>query len=361
MPTEPYLSPPQIIAPPTESYADQNRMFQGIPGIERAPNDRLWATWYGGGTGEDGHNYILLATSMAPNAWSNITLVINHPNSGLVRAYDPCLWHDPHGKLWLFWAQGYEHHTDEHSGVWAIVTENSDAENPTWSDPTRISDGIMMNKPTVLKSGDWLLPVAKWFQEGSAGVVSSPDQGKTWSLLGQANVPKKEDRSCDEHMIVERSDGSLWMLIRTSYGIGESVSVDHGKTWSPVEPSSLQHTVSRFFIRRIQSGNLLLIKHGAIAEKTKRSHLTAFLSKDDGTTWDGSLLLDERLSVSYPDAVQAPDGTLYLIYDYDRRGDKKILLAQFTEEDILQGDSVSGQAKLQILINQAFGKIPSKT
>jgi hypothetical protein len=104
-----------------------------------------------------------------------------------------------------------------------------------------------------------------------------------------------------------------------------------------------------------------LIKHGAIAEKTKRSHLTAFLSKDDGTTWDGSLLLDERLSVSYPDAVQAPDGTLYLIYDYDRRGDKKILLAQFTEEDILQGDSVSGQAKLQILINQAFGKIPSKT
>ena len=161
-------------------------------------------------------------------------------------------------------------------------------------------------------------------------------------------------------MIVERTDGSLWMLVRTSYGIGESVSTDQGKTWSPVAPSPLQHTVSRFFIRRLHSGNLLLVKHGATTEKTKRSHLTAILSQDDGKTWEGGLLLDEHLGVSYPDAVQSPDGTISLTYDYDRRGDKKILLAQFTEDDILQGACVSDQAKLQILINQAFGEIAKK-
>ena len=356
MPTEPYLCPPQVIAPPTEAYADQHRQFQGIPGIERASNGRFWATWYGGGITEDGYNYVLLATTTS-NTWVT-KLVIDHPDDGLVRAYDPCLWHDPQGKLWLFWAQGYEKHTDERSGVWAMTTENSHDESPTWSAPTRICDGIMMNKPIALQSGTWLLPVAQWFKEDSSGVVATSDQGQTWSLLGQANVPNKEDRSCDEHMIVERKDGSLWMLIRTKYGIGESVSTDGGKTWSPATPSSIQHTVSRFFIRRLQSGHLILVKHGAITEKTKRAHLTAFLSKDDGKTWEDGLLLDERLNVSYPDAIQAPDGTITLIYDYDRRGDKKILLAQFTEEDINQQTCVSDQAKLQILVNQAFGTIP---
>lgn len=361
MTTEPYLCPPQIIAPPTDTYADHHRKFQGIPGIERASNGRLWATWYGGGTGEDGHNYILLATSPDATSWANVALIIDHPDDGLVRAYDPCLWHDPQGKLWLFWAQGYEKHTDERSGVWVIVTENSKNENPTWSDPIRICDGIMMNKPTVLQSGTWLLPVAQWFQEGSAGVVASHDQGKTWSLLGKANIPEKDDRNCDEHMIVERTDGTLWMWVRTQYGIGESISTDQGKTWSTVTPSPILHTKSRFFIRRLQSGNLLLVKHGNITEKTERSHLMAFLSQDDGKTWNGGLLLDKRLRISYPDAIQAPDGLISLIYDYDRRGDKKILLAQFTEADIIQKACVSDQAKLQILVNQAFGTIPNPT
>lgn len=361
MSSDPYLQPPQIIAPPTEAYADHERMFQGIPGIEHAPNGRLWATWYGGGITEDGDNYVLLATSPNATSWSHVSLIIDHPDGGLVRAYDPCLWHDPQGKLWLFWAQGYAHHTDEHSGVWAITTQNSEDENPTWSEPTRLCDGIMMNKPTVLQSGTWLLPVARWHKAGSAGVVASSDQGKTWSHLGNANIPQKEDRNCDEHMIVERTDGSLWMLVRTQYGMGESISADGGKTWSDVVSSSILHTKSRFFIRRLKSGNLLLVKHGDITEKTERSHLKAFLSADDGKTWQGGLLLDERLRVSYPDAAQAPNGVIYLIYDYDRRGDKKILLATFTEEDIIQKACVSDMAQLQILINQATGTIPEKT
>ncbi len=36
-----------------------------------------------------------------------------------------------------------------------------------------------------------------------------------------------------------------------------------------------------------------------------RSHLTAWLSEDDGKTWRGGLMLDERATVSYPDGFQA--------------------------------------------------------
>ena len=125
------------------------------------------------------------------------------------------------------------------------------------------------------------------------------------------------------------------MLVRTKYGIGESISVDKGYTWSPLVPSNIQHPVARFFIHRLNSGNLLLVKHGPIDMQTKRSHLMAFVSKDDGHTWSNGLLLDERPGVSYPDGQQVSDGTIYITYDYMRKKDQNIYMTSFTEDDIL--------------------------
>ena len=62
------------------------------------------------------------------------------------------------------------------------------------------------------------------------------------------------------------------------------------------------------------------MKHGPIEKKTGRSHLTAFVSKDDGRSWEGGLMLDERGGVSYPDGQQTADGTIYITYDFDRTG-----------------------------------------
>ena len=359
MTEEPYLCTPEVVIPPGIKYTDTLRRFQGIPGVECAGSGRLWATWYGGGTGEDRHNYVLLSTSDDEgHTWSE-TLVIDPDGDGPVRAYDPCLWKDPNGLLWLFWAQGYERHTDEKAGVWAITTQQPHSGTPEWSKPVRLCDGIMLNKPTVLSSREWLFPVACWRREGSARVYSSADQGSTWHILGQSTVPEEEDRSCDEHMISERGDGTLWMLVRTKYGIGESVSADRGRTWTPVSPSRIQHATSRFFMRRLRSGNLLLVKNGPINERIGRSHLMAFLSKDDGNSWIGGLLLDKRNEVSYPDGVQAPDGTIYVIYDRSRKGAKEILMAKFTEDDVLHGACTSAGAELRLLVNKAKGYCPS--
>ena len=357
MTTELYLQPPQVLVAPEPRYAGQRRMFQGIPGIERAPNGRLWATWYGGGITEDHCNYVLLVTSGDDGlTWSPPQLIVDPDGEGPVRAFDPCLWHDPTGRLWLFWAQGYERHTDEHSGVWAIVTDNAGREDPPWSKPHRLCDGIMMNKPLALSSGAWLLPAASWRQAPSARVVSSTDQGETWCELGGATIPDPAHRNADEHMLVERRDGTLWMLVRTSYGIGESTSGDGGRTWSPVTPSQVQHPTSRFFVRRLASGRLLLVKHGPIDARTDRSLLTAFLSEDDGATWSQGLLLDERAGVSYPDAVQGDDRTIYLIYDYDRKGAKEIQMARFAEQDVWAGTFRSPRAAARLLVNKATGR-----
>lgn len=355
-----FLRAPALSYPPGPEYADDLRRFQGIPSIERAPSGRLWASWYGGGDDEDRRNYILLNTSEdGGDTWSDLVLVIDPDGDGPVRASDSCLWHDPDGRLWLFWTQGLERHVDKRAGVWAIATRDSDSALPQWSEPVRLCDGVMMNKPTVLSSGEWLFPVALWGREGSAQVYTSSDRGSTWELRGASTVPEESDRRPDEHMIVERRDNSLWMLVRTRYGIGTSVSTDRGRRWTPAQPSPIPHTDSRFFVRRLRSGRLLLVKNGAIDEAVGRSRLTAFLSEDDGDSWIGGLLLDERELVSYPDGVEAPDGTLHVIYDRERKAAKEILAARFTEDDVIQGRCTSDSAGLRLLVNKAAGINPS--
>ncbi len=370
--TDPHdsLVPPQINLSPGPEYADTTRIFQGIPGMERATNGRLWALWYAGGPdepGEGGGNYVVLVTSDDDGkTWSGPKLVIDPP--GDVRAYDPALWQDPQGKLWLFWAQS-SHWWDGRSGTWCITTDNAGDASPQWSAPRRLCNGIMMNKPTVLKNGDWLLPISMWAMkpdkrtrtehrhelpdESGAQVVISRDQGKTFTFLGKTRAP---ENIFDEHMIVEKRDGSLWMLIRTKFGIADSLSTDGGKTWPPAKASNIPHVNSRFFIRRLNSGNLLLVKHNPPDNKT-RSHLTAYISKDDGQTWEGGLMLDERTGVSYPDGTQDKDGIIRIIYDFARTDEKVIHMAAFTEQDVLAGKP-SATTRLQIKVNQSTAKSP---
>ncbi|NBV86267.1 MAG: exo-alpha-sialidase, partial [Verrucomicrobia bacterium] len=274
---------------------------------------------------------------------------------GPVRAFDPELWVSPDGRLFFSWAQMERGRHDAALGVWCIETSEPDAAQPKWSQPRRLGDGVMMCKPFVLSSGEWVLPISKWKEhDSSAQMIVSNDHGKTWTLRGACNVPK-DVRQFDEHMFVERKDGSLWLLVRTTYGIGESVSTDGGKTWPELKPSSILHTPSRFFISRLASGNLLLVKHGPLDTRTGRSHLTAYVSKDDGHTWTGGLMLDERLGVSYPDGQQSPDGLISIIYDYNRVSDRNILMASFREEDVAAGKDVSGAVKLRQLVSKASG------
>lgn len=347
------LIPATVNFRPGSAYEYRNRIWQGIPGLERTKQGRLWVTWYSGGSGEGADNYITLISSDDDgDSWTAPRLVIDLP--GRVRAYDPCLWIDPLGRLWQFWAQSFDYF-DGRAGVWYIRCDDPDAVEPRWSEPRRIANGVMMNKPTVLSNGAWVAPTAVWQYcephlpqldaERFSNLTWSRDEGKTWETTPGADVPQ---RQFDEHMIVERRDGSLWMLVRTDYGIGESISTDGGATWSPGRDTKLGGPGSRFFIRRLNSGRLLLVNH---VNFTKRNNLTAMLSDDDGFTWYGNLLLDPRDKVSYPDGVEDDTGKIYIVYDHDRQGEMEILYAVFTEEDITAGKLVHPDSRLRQLIS----------
>lgn len=336
---ESFLRSPQLMKLPDllESHKPETRKFTGISSLAISPKGRMWAVWYTGITpDEDLNNYVVVAASEDNgNSWEEV-LVIDPDGSGPVRAFDPEVWLAPNGQLWIFWAQTIEHNGTV-AGVWSLTINNPDNTDLDYSEPRRLTNGVMMCKPLVLSTGEWVLPASTWrLTNKSAKAIVSTDEGQTWQERGAVNVPEKF-RNYDEHMIVEKKNGDLYMFVRTNYGIGESVSTDRGHTWSPLIPSEIQHPAARFFISRLNSGNLLLVKHGPIDMKTRRSHLMAFISQDDGYSWSDGLLLDERPGVSYPDGQQTSDGTIYITYDYNRTREQNILVTSFTEDDILTG------------------------
>lgn len=340
-------------------FTPEKRHWQGIASMDKTANGRLFVTFYSGGKGEGNGNYSVLVSSDDDGAnWVDPLVVVRHEDPQM-RVYDPNVWIDPKGRLWFTWAQSHNLF-DGRAGVWAIVCNCPDNDELKFSKPRRIANGIMMNKPTVLKDGTWLFPCAVWnyrgvtpsevheemAQERLSNVYVSVDEGESFVWRGGANVP---NRSFDEHMVIEKRDGSLWMLVRRNDGIGQSLSYDGGYTWWEEGHSGITGPDSRFFIRRLTSGNLLLVNH---VDFRGRNNLMAKLSFDDGKTWHGGLMLDDRDNISYPDGTQDAEGVIYITYDRERNEDGEILFCKFTEEDILAGECKSNRCSLGNLISR---------
>lgn len=321
------------------------RRWQGIPAIEKAEGGRLWISFFSGGPYEphvDNEVFITTSADEGRNWVKPYPAIRKIPDC---RTFDACLWHDPDGRLWMFYNQS--NITAGKHAVMAMVAADSNNEKPQWSNAFEIELNVpfafRLNKPTVTKSGDWLLPVTwadhpvpdnddtwwKWYARNDhqlQGVAISRDKGKTWFLTGAVKAPSW----ALENMIVEKNDGSLWMLIRTGDGfLWECYSHDHGLTWSEARRSMIVNPGSRFFIRRMRNGKLLLINH-ADPIKTQenpqgRNNLSAMLSGDDGESWSEPFIIDERNNVSYPDAVEDSQGVIHIVYDRERYKEGEII------------------------------------
>lgn len=342
-------------------------------GIEKTPCGRIWNCFIGGGDNADA--YLLINWSdNGGKKWTDVKFVVDPHDNSLPfkrRTIVGQLWTDPDGRLWLFMDQAMTYF-DGRSANWCAVCENPDADEPVWSEPRYIGFGCTLNKPTVMSTGEWVLPVSLWVRSRinvakEAGWEQSPfteahheldslrgahcfvseDKGHTWEDRSFVCFPSP---SFDEHIFIELEDGRWWMTARTGEGICQSFSSDRGRTWTAPEHYSA-HVNSRHFITRLQSGDLLIVRHGMPDKKLKgRSHLRAFISDDDGKTWKGCLLLDERSGISYPTGFQDKDGYIYISYDYERTKCGELYMAKFREEDILAQQLVSPKGFLGKLI-----------
>jgi hypothetical protein len=359
------LLPPRINTNPLPKY-DYDKLDYGmVIGSARTPKGRLWSCWV---AGEDGPGAFMVAACSDDDGetWSKPKLVIDSQAPHLLLSRSVIVgnfWTAPDGRLWWFFDQTLNH-ADGRQGLWVSICDDPDAEQTVWSEPKRIWHGAVLTKPTILSNGEWLLPVEfPPYRVGQtafanedlvplrgANVFVSKDEGKTWQRRGNLLFPKP---CWPEHMFVELKDGRIWMLARTGDGVMQSFSSDGGRTWDEPSFPTFKHPAARFYISRLVSGRILLIKHGdQIDAHNGRVKLSAWLSEDEGQTWKGGLMLDERAGVSYPDGFQAPDGKIYVTYDRNRATDGEILMARIREEDVLAGELVDPDSRLKILVSR---------
>lgn len=354
------LTPPYLTTNPGPTYWPRVRMWQGVPGIARAANGRLWACWYAGLLGEGkGQNYCLLVTSDDDGkTWSKPVVVYDPSRQLLGGDVDAgTVWTDPNGKMWWIVNRVMKAPGDSVRTAWGFYTENPESAKPTWKGPVFLGYGLALNKPTVLSDGTWL------FTNDYIYDHKNPDprlnKGAHLYKFAGYDQPLEHVGYCDfkeamfsEHMLIERKDKSLWMLGRTKYGIAQAESRDGGKTWTELEPFATTYNKNvRFFFRRLASGNLILV---FCDDPERRANITVMMSEDEGKTWPYRMLLDERTPVGYPDGFQDDKGNIYLTYDRGRyqKDMQELLLVKITEEDIKAGKLVNPQSFLKQTINR---------
>ncbi len=182
------LVPPSLNTSPLPEY-DYDKLDYGMTiGIERTPGGRLWACWVAGG--DSPKAFFVLATSDDDGAtWSKPRLVVDAHADALPRPRSILvgnLWTDPLGRLWLIFDQSMDMF-DGRAGVWVANCDDPDAKTPKWSAPRRIWHGVTLNKPTVLSTGQWMMPISL-DQRGGFGPFNAcfteldPLRGPTYSF-----------------------------------------------------------------------------------------------------------------------------------------------------------------------------------
>jgi sialidase-1 len=252
------------------------------------------------------------------------------------------------GRIFLFstWNLG----TDNESEIIAFKSKDvrhpyvcySDDDGKSWSKPVCISDSARLDDwrwyatgPGIgiqLKRGKYagrlVIPANHSYTEkrddvfkknGKYGygshVIYSDDHGRTWQI-SEPVTP-----GCNESQVVELSDGSLMMNMR-SYNAKQcravSISKDGGEHWSGVthDPVLIEPVCQASIITYSNSrnDNNTWVLFSNPADKKSRIRMTVRLSYDDGRTWPVSRILHDG-PAAYSCLAVLPSGEIACFYE----------------------------------------------
>lgn len=327
-------------------YAPSDRLWQGIPGIDvvtkKDGSVRLWSSFFTGGEKEPKlENYCVYYFSDDDGETWIYAFAVDFKDLDVdeSRTFDNSL-AVIDNKLYLYWNQtGYSFNSTKCA---CAIVYNPDIEingrediaNFEVGNPFFVGDGLKLNKPRELTTGELLFMSHDITNPKTVNVYSSLDRGLTWNLKGIARVWNYNFVTESSFAQIDDLGNELVMYSRCDYSYNVAVSYSHdgGKTWTDgtdalrVGPSSRGNTL------RLKSGNIMYIHH---LDTTARERLCIFFSTNKTKSYDQKLILDVRSGAAYPDMVEAPNGYIYIIWDYNRYSDKQILFTKISEDELL--------------------------
>ena len=211
-------------------------------------------------------------------------------------------WHQIHGNF------NYLYRSTDGGRTW---------EGPVWFDASPYRMAFMMRAAVELPSGELLMPCAddSFLGYGSAYVMKSEDEGKTWTWF--STIVGHPKYFSTEPALLLLPSGKLIALIRT-HGMGEyylyqSVSTDEGRTWSdPIRTPMWGYPAHML---SLQDGSILCVR----GHRREPFGIRATLSYDQGETWDinDDIGLREdfpNADLGYPTSIQLDNGEVLTVY-----------------------------------------------
>ena len=259
--------------------------------------------------------------------------IIQKPNGNVM---SPSLLRLQDGRIMLFYLQ-----KEMTAGVIVcrLVMRYSHDECQTWSPETVVTKGpvycVVVNDSVIqLRNGRICVPVSQYRYTHNSGLdtrgvvycLYSDDLGKSWkeskSLL---SIPDyiRSLTGYQEPVIAETTSGSLLMYMRTDLGyLYKTTSSDGGNTWSnPVADKTFPTVVAPAKIFKKSNNHLLMLFNKSplpvpVRNSWNRSILSVKISKDNGKTWQDSMVLEneKNKNFAYPSLIEIEDGVFLCSY-----------------------------------------------
>ena len=244
------------------------------------------------------------------------------------RVWNPSMFEPKEGPLLLFYRVG-----PSPKNWWGMIMRSEDG-GGKWSEPQRLPDGILgpiKNKPVQLADGTLLCGSSTEDKGWRIHTERSSDLGRTWMKTGP--IEDAGGFSAIQPAVLFHGDGKLQILCRAAKKrkIATAWSSDNGLSWTGLSQIHLPNASAGIDAVTLKDGRHLLVYNHTNRWQSgpdqRRERLNVAVS-DDGIKWKAALLLEHTLlgEFAYPAVIQSSDGKVHIVYSWNRRKLKHVLV-----------------------------------
>ena len=205
-------------------------------------------------------------------------------------------------------------------------TCRSTDDGKTWEPPVKLSDPwcgcihslIQMKSGRLVLVGQEIIP--QW--RHATVMWASDDLGKTWQRgdVLDYGIGEHDHAGSIEGSVIERADGSLYLLLRTESGfLWEATSRD-GLKWSGLKQTTIKSVTCCPQMARLSDGRIALLwnappRHNP-SNGSSRAELSLAFSSDETASWSKPVIVAANYApagrVSYPYLYERRPGELWI-------------------------------------------------
>ena len=272
----------------------------------------MLAAWFGG-TDEGNPDVCIYTSRLLNGKWSIPAMAADGVQNENLRypCWNPVLFNRDNGDIILYYKVG------PNPRDWWGMYKISKDHGKSWSEASRIPGlllGPIKNKPERLKDGSILYPTSiETRQSWNVYMETSNQELTNWEKISIDN----NGLHAIQPTLLFHKEGSLQILCRSKEKkIVESWSTDQGKTWTPLQKTSLPNNNSGIDAVTLKNGTHLLICNPIEKGRNK----LAVLASEDGKNWNDLIVLEDlpKGEFSYPAIIEAEDGTIHITYTWNR-------------------------------------------